>query len=87
MQSVELKVDNCQMSSCLALTTPLGPNEFLNVNGPLQLGGTVVSLNDVANGMNWTRRPTTHHFAGCIRNLTVNDKVWDIRACKTSSMT
>lgn len=76
--SVELKVDNCQMSSCLALTTPQGPNEFLNVNGPLQLGGTVVSLNDVANGMNWTRRPTTHHFAGCIRNLTVNDKTYNL---------
>nr|CAD7576152.1 unnamed protein product [Timema californicum] len=28
--SIELKVDNCQMSSCLALTTPQGPNEFLN---------------------------------------------------------
>jgi hypothetical protein len=75
LQSVELKVDSCQMSSCLALTTPQGPNEILNVNGPLQLGGTIVDLNDVANSMNWTHRPTTIHFAGCIRNLTVNDKV------------
>jgi len=86
LQSVELKVDNCQMSSCLALTTPQGPNEFLNVNGPLQVGGTIVNLNDIASSMNWTRRPTTQNFAGCIRNLTVNDKVWDIRALKTSSM-
>jgi hypothetical protein len=75
LQSIELKVDNCQMSSCLALTTPQGPNEFLNVNGPLQLGGTVVNLNEIASSMNWTRRPTTQNFAGCIRNLTVNDKV------------
>jgi len=76
--SVELKVDSCQMSSCLALTTPQGPNEFLNVNGPLQLGGTVVNLNDIANSMNWTRRPTTDYFAGCIRNLTVNDKTYNL---------
>ncbi|PSN30050.1 DE-cadherin [Blattella germanica] len=68
--SIELKVDNCQMSSCLSLTTPQGPNEFLNVNGPLQLGGTMMDLNVVANSMNWTRRPTTQGFAGCIRNLT-----------------
>ncbi|XP_021942527.1 DE-cadherin isoform X2 [Zootermopsis nevadensis] len=76
--SIELKVDNCQMSSCLSLTTPQGPNEFLNVNGPLQLGGTIVNLNDVANGMNWTHRPTSLNFAGCIRNLTVNDKTYNL---------
>lgn len=76
--SIELKVDNCQMSSCLALTTPQGPNEFLNVNGPLQLGGTVVNLNEIASSMNWTRRPTTQNFAGCIRNLTVNDKTYNL---------
>jgi hypothetical protein len=75
LQSIELKVDNCQMSSCLSLTTPQGPNEFLNVNGPLQLGGTVVNLNDIANSMNWTHRPTTQNFAGCVRNLRVNEKV------------
>lgn len=76
--SIELKVDDCQLSSCFSLTTPQGPNELLNVNGPLQLGGTVVNLNDVANSMNWTRRPTAQNFAGCIRNLTVNKKTYNL---------
>ncbi|XP_069678927.1 DE-cadherin [Periplaneta americana] len=76
--SIELKVDNCQMSSCLSLTTPQGPNEFLNVNGPLQLGGTIMDLHALANNMNWTKRPSTLNFAGCIRNLTVNDKTYNL---------
>ena len=63
------------MSSCLSLTIPQGPNEFLNVNGPLQVGGTMMDLNAIATSMNWTKRPKTQGFVGCIRNFTVNDKV------------
>nr|CAD7462753.1 unnamed protein product [Timema tahoe] len=73
--SIELKVDNCQMSSCLALTTPQGPNEFLNVNGPVQLGGTTIDLLSLSKLMNWTHVPTSEGFSGCIRNLTFNEKI------------
>ncbi|CAG2064187.1 unnamed protein product, partial [Timema podura] len=62
--SIELKVDNCQMSSCLALTTPQGPNEFLNVNGPVQLGGTTIDLLSLSKLMNWTHVPTSEGFSG-----------------------
>nr|CAD7447516.1 unnamed protein product [Timema bartmani] len=76
--SIELKVDNCQMSSCLALTTPQGPNEFLNVNGPVQLGGTTIDLLSLSKLMNWTHVPTSEGFSGCIRNLTFNEKTYNL---------
>lgn len=57
------------------MTTPQGPNEFLNVNGPLQVGGTHVELGRVASSMNWTYRPRDIGFSGCIRNFTYNGKV------------
>lgn len=74
-QSIELQVDNCKLPSCLSLTAPVGSNEFLNVNGPLQVGGTHIDLGLVASGMNWTFRPWDTGFSGCIRNMTFNGKV------------
>ncbi|XP_066996058.2 DE-cadherin [Anabrus simplex] len=68
--SIEIKVDNCQTSSCLALTAPQRPNEFLNVNGPLQLGGSFIDLVSLSNKMNWKFKPTAEGFFGCIRNVT-----------------
>ncbi|KAJ8874233.1 hypothetical protein PR048_025075 [Dryococelus australis] len=75
--SIELKVDSCQKSSCLALTTPMGPNEFLNVNGPLQIGGTEVDLPALASLFHWDHFPISEGFSGCVRNLTFNDK-WTV---------
>lgn len=68
-------MDNCRKSSCLSLTAPLGKNEYLNVNGPLQLGGSAVVLNEIADSMNWNFKPMSTGFAGCISNLTFNGKV------------
>ncbi|GLH15736.1 DE-cadherin [Gryllus bimaculatus] len=72
--SIEMKVDSCQMSSCLRLTTPIKPNEFLNVNGPLQLGGSFVDLASLSKEMLWNYAPSDEKFSGCIRNLTFNGK-------------
>lgn len=71
-----MKVDSCQTLSCLALRAPQGPNEYLNVNGPLQLGGSPVqSLGSLARAFNWSHKPTDLKFSGCIRNFTFNQKV------------
>lgn len=74
-QSIELQVDNCRKSFCLSLTAPHGKNEYLNVNGPLQVGGAAVDLNEISKAMNWNHKPMATGFAGCISNLTFNGKV------------
>lgn len=73
-----MKVDNCIYSSCLSLSPPIGPNEYLNINGPLQLGGSFVDLNRVAATRNWTHKPLNNEFNGCIRNLTFNGRLYNL---------
>jgi len=76
--TIELQVDNCKLPSCLSLTAPQPPNEFLNVNGPLQVGGTHMKLAAVAEGMNWSYKPHDEGFSGCVRNLTFNGKLYNL---------
>jgi hypothetical protein len=63
------------MGACMSLTPPEGPNEFLNVNGPLQVGGTSKPLGNLASQMGWRFVPTARGFIGCISNFTFNGKV------------
>lgn len=79
-QSIELKIDSCNLPSCLSLSPPIGPNEYLNVNGPLQLGGASVDLHLVAAARNWTHKPVSNEFNGCIRNLTFNGRLYNLGA-------
>ncbi|XP_046385444.1 DE-cadherin isoform X3 [Ischnura elegans] len=78
--SIELKVDSCQMSSCLSLTTPNGPNEFLNVNGPLQIGGVTFDIVTLGRTLGWNHIPgiAKRSYSGCVRNLTMNGRVYDL---------
>lgn len=76
--SIELQVDRCKLSPCLALKTPIGSNVLLNVNGPLQLGGTFLDMDKLAPLMNWTMRPTMEGFVGCISNMTFNRKLYNL---------
>lgn len=76
--SIEMTVDNCKMSSCMTLGAPVGPNEFLNVNAPLQLGGSATDLNNLAMRFNWSHVPTTKGYQGCIKNLTVDGRTYNI---------
>lgn len=46
-----------------------------NVNGPLQVGGSIVDLRRLAMQMSWQHSPTMQGFSGCIRNLTYNGMV------------
>ncbi|GAB6020929.1 hypothetical protein CHUAL_003573 [Chamberlinius hualienensis] len=54
-------------------STPLF-NEYLNVNGPLQIGG--VSHN--ALNYQWEFKHTTSGFIGCIKNFVVNSELYDL---------
>ncbi|XP_075221903.1 DE-cadherin-like [Lycorma delicatula] len=76
--SIELQVDNCKRQNCLTLAIPVGSNKFLNVNGPLQVGGTHVDLGFIASGMNWTHKPRHIGFDGCVQNLTFNNKLYNL---------
>lgn len=78
--SIEMTVNNCKLSTCMSLGAPQGPNEFLNVNAPLQLGGTVVNLEYLASQFNWSHIPQSVGYSGCIKNLTVDGRTYNIGA-------
>lgn len=74
---MEMRVDNCGISACMSLTAPQGTNEFLNVNSPMQVGGTLTNLTHLASNLGWDHQPTNKGFVGCIRNMTFNGNVSD----------
>lgn len=80
LQGIEMKVDSCNLPLCLSISPPVGPNEYLNVNGPLQVGGSFLDLGLVAATRNWTHKPFGSGFKGCIRNLTFNEKLYNLGA-------
>lgn len=75
---VEMTVNECVLSSCLALGAPQGKNEFLNVNAPIQLGGSSVNLEVLAAAFKWNHMPSTRGYLGCIKNLTINDQTYNL---------
>uniref|UniRef100_A0AAG5DFH9 DE-cadherin n=1 Tax=Anopheles atroparvus TaxID=41427 RepID=A0AAG5DFH9_ANOAO len=77
-QTVEMIVDNCKLSTCMSLDAPKGPNRFLNVNAPLQLGGASVNLEYLGSLFNWTYVPQDKGYSGCLRNLTINERTYNL---------
>lgn len=78
--SIEMTVDSCKLSTCMSLGAPQGPNEFLNVNAPVQLGGASVNFNYLASKLNWSYSPQNIGYNGCIQNFTVNGQIYNIGA-------
>lgn len=74
-QFIEMIVDKCGISACMSLTAPQGTNEFLNVNSPMQVGGTLTNLADLASNLGWDFKPTDEGFVSFIRNMTFNGNV------------
>ncbi|KAK0161393.1 hypothetical protein PV327_009868 [Microctonus hyperodae] len=68
---------DCKVSECMRLTAPIGPNEFLNVNSPMQIGGSLTNFNELSKYYGWNYTPTNNNFVGCIRNLTIDDYTYD----------
>ena len=72
-----MRVDDCptREKTCYTFSMPSGSKEFLNVNGPLQIGGVSVDLRSLKPFMGWTNSPNSKHFSGCIANLSLNGEV------------
>ncbi|XP_026463684.1 LOW QUALITY PROTEIN: DE-cadherin-like [Ctenocephalides felis] len=75
---IEMTVDNCKLSSCMTIAAPQGPNEILNVNAPLQIGGSPTNFNSLGAFYNWTYHPTNIGFTGCIKNFTFNGQTYNL---------
>ncbi|XP_061941951.1 DE-cadherin isoform X2 [Apis cerana] len=76
--AIEMKVDNCGISACISLTPPQGPNELLNVNSPMQVGGTLTNFAQLSSQLGWDFKPTNKGFVGCIRNMTFNGNTYNL---------
>ncbi|XP_053663837.1 DE-cadherin-like [Anopheles marshallii] len=84
-QMIEMIVDNCNTSTCLNFEAPRGPNRFLNVNAPLQLGGAAVNLDYLGSLFNWTYVPQDKGFSGCLRKLIINERTYDLHSMSNES--
>lgn len=79
MQLVQLTVDDSQSSDGQALSAPTNRTSvLLNVNGPLQVGGTENDLTQLRTKLKWEFSPTIKGFSGCIRNLTYNSYTYNL---------
>jgi len=78
LQHMELIVDECSTQKCMHVVTPPPGNMYLNVNGPLQIGGVYMDLDQVGIRREWQYKPVKTGFIGCVHNLTVNGKSPDL---------
>ena len=76
-RNVQMRVDECQggQTWCVVSSALVGHHEYLNVKGPLQIGGISADLEKLSTRLSWLYAPTGAGFAGCIQNLTFNDQV------------
>ncbi|XP_015922304.1 neural-cadherin-like isoform X1 [Parasteatoda tepidariorum] len=72
-QDVDPPVSNHAMCEGTAAIKPF--NEFLNVNGPLQLGGV---NHPVLSSYKWNFAHTRKGFNGCIKNVIHNSEMYDL---------
>ncbi|XP_065207824.1 neural-cadherin isoform X2 [Planococcus citri] len=64
-------------SSCQAVGTIPPFNEYLNLNTPLQIGGRYIQDFDPTL-FHWQAMPYAKGFDGCIRNIYLNGKLYDL---------
>ncbi|XP_022238088.1 neural-cadherin-like [Limulus polyphemus] len=93
-ENVRLMVDHCvdsdhqntdpptsDRSRCEGKKTIPPFNEFLNVNGPLQLGGVHHKILN----FNWNKQHMRTGFEGCIRNVIHNSLLYDLASPGSSA--
>ncbi|KAK0157584.1 hypothetical protein PV328_011310 [Microctonus aethiopoides] len=73
---IDMKVD-CISSECMSLTAPAGPSELLNVNSPMQIGGSLSNFIELSHYHRWNYTPSDKNFVGCIGNMTINGYTYD----------
>lgn len=63
----------------MKLAAPIGSNHLLNINGPLQVGGTYMDLKQLAEHRMWMHKPVAFRgFSGCVSNFTVNGYLYNL---------
>lgn len=50
----------------------------MNVNGPLQIGGTKTSLTEISKALKWNVDVPTKGFYGCIKNFRFNNYTYNL---------
>ncbi|KAB0801471.1 hypothetical protein PPYR_05825 [Photinus pyralis] len=75
---IQLIVDDCHQSTCVALGKPPGENALLNVNGLLQVGGVRSDLDALSKQLQWNYTPTNKGFVGWIHNFTFNGQLYNL---------
>lgn len=76
---VQIDIDDCK-SQC-TVWEQMEEKGLLNINGPLQLGGTKFKFTEDESLQIWNHLPpTSHGFSGCIRNLTYNGFYYNLGA-------
>lgn len=78
--SVKMSIDQCPGAQawCSASLPLTGAKAYLNVNGPLQVGGIASDLKRLRLAFNWKEIPNDIGFSGCIQNLTFNSVNYDL---------
>ncbi|XP_049885544.1 DE-cadherin [Pectinophora gossypiella] len=76
--SIEMFVDRCKLTTCMSLAAPTGTKEFLNINGPLQVGGANINLKELAKDFQWRHVPNDQPLVGCVTNFTYNDFTYNL---------
>lgn len=81
-RSVQMRLGQCDDGQpyCSVSSGLVGSNQYLNVNGPLQVGGTTADLKALRSSLNWELIPTDIGFSGCIQNLTFNGMTYNLFA-------
>jgi len=79
-RSLQMRIDQCPggQSWCIASSTLIGDHQYLNVNGPLQIGGISADLEKLSSRLKWEYTPVGGGFAGCVQNVTFNDMVYNL---------
>ncbi|XP_060537347.1 DE-cadherin [Cylas formicarius] len=74
---IEMEIDDCK-SHCTALQ-PFKQKGLLNIYGPLQVGGMSKVFTDEEAKIIWSQSaPTSEGFAGCIKNFSFNDFLYNL---------
>lgn len=73
-----MSIDNCIKSNCQQLGEPKNGNSRLNVNGPLQVGGVVNDLRQIAQVTKWNYVPPTQGLTGCVKNFVVDNYLYNL---------
>lgn len=81
-RSVQMRLDQCNDGQpyCSVSSGLVGTHEYLNVNGPLQVGGITTDLQKLRLALHWDSIPIDIGFSGCIQNLTFNGMTYDLSA-------